>query len=60
MIHLRLKPLGLAAMLLAATAISAPAFAAGMPPSMGPILKKLNIDASVLKNSAKELAVPPA
>ena len=60
MIHLRLKPLGLAAMLLAATAISAPAFAAEMPPSMGPILKQLNIDASVLKNSAKELAVPAA
>jgi len=58
--HLRLKSLGLAVMLVAGTIAAGPAVAAERPPSMEGILKKLNMTADVLKNSAKELAVPAA
>ncbi len=58
--HLRSKPLGLAAMLVAGAVIAGPTFAADMPPSMNGVLKKLHLTTAVLKNSDKELAVPAA
>ena len=58
--HLRSKPLGLAAMLVAGAIVAGPAQAAEMPPSMDGILKQLKMTSDVLKNSAKELAVPAA
>ncbi len=58
--HLRSKPLGLAAILVAGAIVAGPAVAADTPPSMDGILKQLKLTPDVLKNSAKELAVPAA
>ncbi len=56
----RSKWMGCAAVLVAGTFVVGSAAAAGMPPSMNGVLKKLNLTADVLKNSDKELAVPAA